>query len=260
MEDDRPVAPPTTSRFSGVTVILPAVTETDSIDETAKILERTSDDDIEQVLVVVCDRTTPESMARCEGLREYFGDRVHIHRQRLPFLGGAIREAFELATGSHVIMMSTDLETDPELVPEFIEIAKQRPDVIVTASRWVPGGGFSGYGRHRVALNWLFQRITALLYRTHLTDATFGYRLFPTALVQSIRWEGVRHEFLLETVLKPVRLGVDVVEVPTFWRPRREGESQNSVRTQARYIRMLLGTRLLRRESLLAPAPVGGGR
>lgn len=235
---------PETPAFGGATVILPAVTETDSIDETATLLAESSDADICQVLVVVCERTTPATMARCEGLRAWFGDRVQIHNQRLPFLGGAMREAFDLATGSHVIMMATDLETDPRLVPAMIDIARRRPEVVVTASRWARGGGFSGYGRLRVAANWVFQRLTSLLYRTPLTDATFGYRLFPTAVVQSIDWEGSRHEFLLETVLKPLRLGVEVVEIPTFWTPRPDGESQNSLATQARYIRTLVTNRL----------------
>ncbi len=248
-----PVVPavPSASEFSGVSIILPAVTETDWIDKTADILKQSSDADITQVLAVVCDRTTPETLARCEALRSHFGDRVQVHHQTLPYLGGALREAFDLATASHVIMMGSDLETDPHLVPEFIEIAKQRPSSIVTASRWAPGGGFSGYGRARVAANWLFQRVTSLLYRTQLTDATFGYRLFPTALVQAVKWEGLRHEFLLETVLKPLRLGVDVVEVPTFWTPRPDGESQNSLRTQARYIRTLFVHRFQAPQSLL---------
>ncbi len=250
---------PLPEAFSGATVILPAVTETDSIAETADILKRKSDADIEQVLVVVCDKTTSETMGRCEELRSWFGDRVQIHHQRLPFLGGAMREAFDLATASHVIMMATDLETDPNLVPAFIDIAKQRPEVVVTASRWARGGGFSDYGRVRVVANWVFQRLTSLLYRTPLTDATFGFRLFPTSLVQSIDWEGTRHEFLLETVLKPLRLGVEVVEIPTFWTPRPDGESQNSLSTQARYIRTLVTNRLAPSDSFLR-TPERNGR
>lgn len=246
---------PFTEEFSGVTIVLPAVTETDALDETARLLKESSDGDIVEVLAVVCDRTTPESLARCHGLEAYFGGRVRIHHQQLPFLGGAMREAFDLATGSHTIMMASDLETDPAVVPSFIEVAKKRPDVVVTASRWASGGGFAhGYGPVRVAANWTFQRLTSLIYRTHLTDATFGYRLFPTALVQAIEWEGLRHEFLLETVLKPLRLGVEVVEVPTLWKPRNEGASQNSLSTQARYISTLIKSRFESPARMLAPS------
>jgi hypothetical protein len=241
--------------LTDVTIILPVVTETSSLDETVSILHRCCDESVAEVLIVVCDRTTPESLARCEAVRETFGSRVRIHRQSLPYLGGALREAFSLAEGSHVLMMASDLETDPNIAGRMIEVGQANPGAIITASRWITGGGFSDYGRIRVTLNWLFQRITSMLFRARLTDATFGYRLFPTGLVRAIRWEGLRHEFLLETVLKPILLGVPVVEVPMQWRPRPEGESQNSLRTQARYIRTLLATRFLSRASILRPLP-----
>ena len=239
------------SGFSSVAVVLPVVTETDSLDETARLLKETCDADIGELLVVVCDRTTPESLARCEALRQTFGDRVRIHRQQRPYLGGAMRDAFDLATTSHVLMMASDLETDPATAPALIDVARAKPDAVVTASRWAPGGGFSGYGAVRVALNWAFQRLTSLVYGVRLTDATFGYRLFPTPLVQSIEWEGLRHDFLLETVLKPLRLGVEVVEVPTRWVPRAEGESQNSLANQVRYIGTLVENRFKSRARIL---------
>jgi Glycosyl transferase family 2 len=247
---------PPPGEFSGASVILPVVTETDSLDETARILQETSNDDVAEVLVVVCDRTTPESLARCQGLEAVFGDRLRIHHQQLPFLGGAMREAFGLATASHVIMMASDLETDPGTVPDLIACAKKSPGAIITASRWASHGGFSGYGAHRVAANWVFQRLTSVLYQARLTDATFGFRLFPTALVQRIRWEGLRHEFLLETVLKPLRLGVEVVEVPTTWRARQEGDSQNSLATQARYVPTLFRSRFTPPAAIVAAPPV----
>jgi hypothetical protein len=237
--------------FSGLTVVLPVVTETDSFDQTVRVLREMNDDDILEILVVVCARTTPESLARCRAAAADSGGRMRIHHQELPFLGGAMREAFQLASASHVVMMASDLETDPALVRTFVELAKEKPAAIVTASRWAAEGGFAGYGRVRVALNWTFQRLTSLLYRTELSDSTFGYRLFPTDLVQSINWEGLRHEFLLETVLKPLLLGVEVIEVPTQWTPRSEGVSQNSLAIQARYIGTLLTTRFKPRSALV---------
>lgn len=241
--------------FSGLSVILPVVTETDSLDETARVLQEQSDADICELLVMVCERTTAQSLARCERLVDRFGSRVRIHGQTLPYLGGAMREAFDLATSSHVLMMASDLETDPRIAPELIATAKANPRALVTASRWASGGGFTDYGAVRVGLNWIFQRVTSLVYRTHLTDATFGYRLFPTPLVKAVNWEGLRHEFLLETVLKPLRLGIPVLEVATHWVPRQEGESQNSLRTQARYIKTLATNRFKPRWAMLrAPA------
>jgi hypothetical protein len=50
---------------------------------------------------------------------------------------------------------------------------------------------------------------------------------------------------------------VEVVEIPTFWNPRREGESQNSVATQARYIGTLLVNRLKPPSAMLRSAAEG---
>ncbi|MBW3642873.1 MAG: glycosyltransferase family 2 protein [Actinobacteria bacterium] len=251
-----PPSLPSTPAFERATIVLPVVTETAALDETVRRLLATSDADIAELLIVVCDRTTPESLARCRGIEDRVGARVRIHHQHLPFLGGALREAFDLATGSHLVMMASDLETDPATVPDLIEVARRRPEAVVTASRWAAGGSFSDYGLVRVGLNWVFQRMASAIYRTSLTDATYGYRLFPTALVQSIRWEGLRHELLLESVLKPLRLGVEVIEVPTVWAAREEGESQNSLSTQARYVGTLVRTRLRPVDDLLATEPL----
>ncbi|HEV2767984.1 MAG TPA: glycosyltransferase family 2 protein [Acidimicrobiales bacterium] len=237
--------------FEGATIVLPVVTETDALEETVRRLWETSEADIAEMLIVVCDRTSSESLERCHRLQADAANRVRLHHQRLPFLGGAMREAFELAAGSHVVMMASDLETDPATVPRLIQVAKEHPNAMVTASRWRASGGFSGYGRLRVGLNWAFQRLTSVVYRTQLTDATYGFRLFPAALLRAISWEGLRHEFLLETLLKPLRLGVEVFEVPTRWTPRQEGQSQNSLSTQARYLTTLVRTRVATPERLL---------
>lgn len=244
---------PTSASFTGATVVLPVVTETDALEETVRRLRATSDADITEFLVVVCDRTTAPSMERCEALAADPANRIRMHRQRLPFLGGALREAFDLAGADHLVMMASDLETDPATVPRLIEVAKAHPEAVVTASRWAASGGFSGYGPVRVALNWIFQRMTSMMYRTPLTDATYGFRLFPTALLRAIKWEGLRHELLLETVLKPLRLGVEVLEVPTTWAVRQEGESQNSLAIQARYLGTLVSSRLTPSERFLRP-------
>jgi hypothetical protein len=178
-------------------------------------------------------------------------DLVLIHHQNLPFLGGAIREAFDLARGSHVIMMASDLETDPVDVPTLIAEAKRRPDAIIAASRWRRGGRFEGYSKVKLAANWVFQRAFAVLFGTVLTDMTYGYRLFPTKVVQSIKWEELRHPFLFETVVKPLRLGVEVVEIPSVWKARTEGRSSNTFMRNFEYFRTGVKVRFAPRNSLL---------
>jgi hypothetical protein len=239
--------------FTGVTAVIPVVTETESLQQTVDLIMKSSGEEIGQIILVICDATTPESRSVCDEIKQNLGGITLIHEQRRPFLGNAIREAFELASQSHVVMMASDLETDPRTFPLLVEAGSKQPNAVITASRWLRKGSFSEYGPVRVFMNWIFQALARLVYQTSLSDLTFGYRLFPTKLVQAIEWKYERHNFLLETILKPIRLGVTVAEVPTSWVPRSEGESQNNLRKQAEYIGTLFRCRFAGRKHILKP-------
>ena len=190
-------------------------------------------------------------------LRVRYPEKVKVIEQQRPFLGGATQDAFELATGSHFLMMASDMETPPDRAREFIAQGRQHPNCIITGSRWLKGGGFEGYSRLKYLLNYVFQKTFSLMYRTHLSDMTYGYRLIPTRLAQSIQWEELRHPFLFETICKPLQLGVEVIEIPTAWRARAEGSSNNSFMVNFQYFRVGLKTRFYRPERTLKPRESG---
>jgi len=226
-----------------ITFVLPVLNETDSLATTAETIARVAGEHLHEMLVVVADRTTPECMAVARQLADERPETVRIHRQRLPRLGGAMREAFEQSAGSHVMLMAADLETDPESIPQLIERMQEGRWDIVAASRWLPGGGFEGYGRLRTVLNWLFQRSLRVLYRTGLTDLTFAYRLYRREVLTGIAWQELGHPFLLECLLKPLRLGARVTEVPCRWRRRSEGTSAGGLRQMLAYVPLALRIR-----------------
>ncbi|MHB8900920.1 MAG: glycosyltransferase family 2 protein [Thermoguttaceae bacterium] len=248
---------PREERFESATVLLPVINETVSLDETVRIILRDARADLKELLIVVCPRTTAESMAVVDRLQKELGSLVVVHHQALPFLGGALREGFAMARGSHVIMMASDLETDPGDVVRLIAEARKNPSAVVCTSRWIRGGRFHGYSPVKLLCNWLFQHLFSLLYGTRLTDMTYGYRILPTRLVQAIRWEELRHPFNLETIVKPLRLGVPVGEIATVWRCRSEGQSQNPFFRNLAYFRIGLKTRLARKSSILAADRTG---
>ncbi len=126
---------------------MPVVNETYSLVETVNSILETSKQDVRELLIIVCDKTTRESMATIESLSARLGDLVVVHHQNLKFLGGAMREAFDLARGTHTLMMASDLETDPVLVPRLIAEARAHPAGIVTVTRWHTEGGFENYSR-----------------------------------------------------------------------------------------------------------------
>ncbi|MCX6993339.1 MAG: glycosyltransferase family 2 protein [Kiritimatiellaeota bacterium] len=247
-----------TDRLESVSVFLPVMDETDSLTKTVEVILADCGDTIHEFLVVVCKKTTPASRETAATLRARYPEKVKVIEQQRPFLGGATQDAFALATGSHFLMMASDLETPPDRVKEFITQGRQHPDWIITGSRWIKGGGFEGYSKFKYFLNFIFQKSFSLMYWTRLSDMTYGFRLIPTQLVKSIRWEEVRHSFLFETLIKPLKLGVKVSEVPVRWKARKDGVSNNPFMCNFEYFRIGLKTLFYSRDRILkATDPAG---
>ena len=237
-----------------ITFVLPVLNETDSFRQTVETIVRLAGDHTHELLVVIADRTEPECLQLIEELQNECSHTIRVHKQTLPRLGGAMREAFEVANGSHIMLMATDLETDPELIPTFIETMQQQNCDIVAASRWLGGGGFDGYGRMKQLLNFLFQKFFGLLYWTRMTDLTYAYRLYRREVLQGIAWEEMGHPLLLECLLKPLRLGARIIEIPCTWRIRTQGTSANSFWQMTTYVRIGIRTRLMSKQRL-RPSP-----
>lgn len=226
---------------------MPAINETFSFEQTVEtILGTCEKDDLREIIAVVCGRTTAESLASIEKSKQKClaeGFPFELIWQKRPYAGGAYQDAIDICKGSHLIIMSSDLETDPNTVHELIAEEKKHPEDITTASRWLKSGSFSGYDKKKEILNYVFQHIFSAYYGVRMTDMTYGFRIFPTKLMQSIAWEEMRHPFFVETALKPVRLGVKMHEIPTKWVAREEGESQNTFLQTFAYIRPALKIR-----------------
>ena len=239
--------------FKSVSVILPAINETYSMTETVNIIMDTCNpEDIREFFIVLCKKTTPECVKTAETIKESnCGVPVEIYFQEKPFIGMALREAMELVKGSHFIMMSTDLETDPYVVSKMIEEEKKNPDGIITVSRWIKGGGFKGYSKIKLIANYIFEKLIAWIFFSKCTDLTYAYRIFPTELMRSIIWEEEKHPFFLETALKPIRIGVKMTEVPGKWEARTEGESQNSFWENFIYFRTAFRIRFMNKTKIV---------
>ena len=245
-------------QFENVSILLPALNETFSFEETVRIiLDECKRQDLRELIAIVCDRSTKECLASIEKSRknsEEAGVEFHILWQTTPGAGGALRDGIDMAKGSHIITMSTDLETNPHSIQEMINLEKQMPGGIVTTSRWLKKGSFHGYNKLKFVLNFLFQKIFSLYYGVHMSDMTYSYQIAPAKLYKSIRWEEWKHPFFLELTLKPARLNVPFREIPTDWSARQEGESQNTLLQTFKYLPIAFRVRFETRNKILKQA------
>jgi hypothetical protein len=248
------------AKFESVSVVIPAIDETDSLKESVEIILGTCDHkDINEIFFVVCERTTPACLSVINSICTAKNDiPVRLYTQIQPGLGCALHESMQRVTGSHVVNIAADLDTDPHVIKDMIRIAKKYPDAVILASRWIKGGGFSGYGCINKILNYLFNKMLQLLFFTKVTDLTYGYRFAPVDKTLSVKWESRGFSIGMETNLRMLRLGYKIIEVPAIWRLRKQGDSQNSFFIKAKYIGMVLKVRFASKSSN-ASATVGEG-
>ena len=95
---------------------------------------------------------------------------------------------------------------------------------------------FKGYNILKLFLNKLFQFFFSKLYSVSLSDLTFAYRVYPSKLIKRFILKENRHPILLETVLIPIKLGINFIEIPSKWNSRKEGNTNNSFFRNFAYI------------------------
>lgn len=236
----------------GFAVIVTALDETWSVRETVERIVADNSDDVTDIVMAIAPHTTAECRAVIDEMEVKFPGLVRRHEQnRLPGVGGAIQECAELVTAEWTLLMASDLETPPEAAKAIIARAKQGEADIVSSSRWAKDGSFGDYSRIKRVCNWIFQKVFSALYLSHMTDMTYGYRAYRTELLRRYRWHETGLAFFFESLVKPLRDGRRIVEVPVRWQRRKEGVSHVKSAEFWRYFRIGLTVRFASRKSLL---------
>lgn len=214
--------------FENLTVILPVIDETLCINKTVNILLKNNFSEIKKIFFVLHkDKTKKISESICKKFIIKDKKRFKILYQKKKLLGGAMQDAFKKVNTSHCLMMSSDLETDPLSVKKMIRFSKKNPEKIITASRWIKKNQFQDYGKIKIFANYIFQSTFSFLYGVKCTDLTFGFRIFPVNVIKKIKWEMLNHSFLFESIIKPIKKGVGVIEIDSSWKKRKEGKTNN---------------------------------
>ena len=240
------------SEFRGLSVMLGAVSETDSLRETVNtVLEICDHKDITEIIIGYPDRITKPCLAVVNELASRESDvPVVVFQQTRPFMSG-INDMIDVARGSHCLLLASDMALDLSVIPMLIEKTKKEPQVIHSVSRWMKGCKFYDYGKLKRIINFCAQKFLSVLYMKNLTDFTIPVQIAPSELYKSIKFEEEGFPFLLEMVLKPVRLGYKFTETPSNCYSRKEGKSSNSFGQTASYLRTALHIRFMPKKEIL---------
>lgn len=218
-------------------IFLPVIDETFSLERTINIIEKQCSQVILQYLIVFSKtKSKQKSKNIAYKLKLKYKKKIKIIYQKESFIGGAIKIAIQNIKASHFILMASDLETDPKDVKKLIINSIRNPNKIILANRWLEKNSFKGYNSFKLILNKLFQIFFSKLYSVSLSDLTFAYRIYPSKFLKKFILHEKRHPVLLETVLIPIKMGLDFIEISSKWNSRKEGDSNNSFFRNFAYI------------------------
>ncbi len=211
-----------------ISALVAVYSETDLLLATLERLKASLGPLLWEFLIIVSPKSNPECLALCHKLAETDPLVKTYMQSDNPGIGWAYRELIPHMTGTYGLILSSDLETNPDDAGLMAQVARESGADIVCASRWLRSGSFTGYDPFKLVLNYGYNLIFRTLYGIQIHDITFGYRLMKAEVLRGVNWEYGRHEFCAEMLLKPVRLGYHATEVPTKWVKRPEGESKNT--------------------------------
>ena len=240
-----------------VSIVLATLNERPSLPELFERLERLGLPSWE--VVVVDDGST-------DGTRELVAERaardpqyrlvVHDGKQTTVRAQG---QGIVAARGRWIVVMDSDLQHPPEMIPEMVRSLEAGAGLVV-ASRYLPGGSVGPRSPFRAALSRGAEYVAKLLLRDarRVTDPVSGFFAFRREIYEPLP-PGYRGYKLLLFVLVMAR-GRPVTEVPLRFEPRTEGASK--VVSGLGFVRvylqeLLLARRLQYRRAHPARAPVG---
>ncbi|MBR0509003.1 MAG: glycosyltransferase [Clostridia bacterium] len=240
------------STYRDVFIVVGATNEDAALKKTVRtVMESCRPEDIGEVRVMRSKTASPGCIAACEEMARAYPGKVTCVVQTRPYIGGAIRDGFDAARSSHILLLPGDLALELSVVPKLIEEAKKHPDALIKSSRWMEKGAFHGYSPVRKCLNLAAQILIRVLFGTRVRDLTNPVQIMPAALYHAIDWQELNFPFLVEMVLVPLRLGTEIREVPAACFGRREGRSNNSFLQTALYLKTVLRIRFSTPENLL---------
>jgi dolichol-phosphate mannosyltransferase len=211
-----------------VSIVLPTYNECNNIVDLIDAIEAQVTPLATGVQVVVVDDDSPDGTAEIVRQRaQRPGSNIDLYvRTDERGLASAIRYGVKRCRGDVVVVMDTDFNHDPKMIPQMVELLKYYDMVI--GSRFVMGGGMEEELRYKFSFLYnLFIRVTI---RTQIQDNLSGFfamrldKLVPLNLDRIFRGYG---EYFIRLLYVAWRQNYKMLEVPVFYVLRRHGQSKS---------------------------------
>ncbi len=168
-----------------------------------------------------------------------------LHRVGRRGLSSACIEGIMASTAPYCAVMDGDLQHDPRLLPEMLEILSKGESEIVIGSRYMQGGGTGDWDSRRVGISRLASGMSRLVLHASLTDPMSGFFMVTReAFLERVhRLSGIGFKILLDLFASSEK-PLEYRELPYEFRSRQAGKSKLDSRAGWEYF-MLLADKLI---------------
>jgi glycosyltransferase involved in cell wall biosynthesis len=221
-----------------ISIILPVLNEIKSLKKTLRILDKIK---LNKEFIIIYSEKLTYKFVKYEinNLKKKYKN-LNLHKQKRPYVGGAIDLGISKSKKSHIVIMASDMETNPYELKKMTNISIKNVNSIISADRWITKKGFHNYGLVKFFANFVFQKILKILFNYNIFDFTFAYRIYPKKALKGYKIKELRHGFALEILLTPIKKGFKVITVPVKWQKRVEGYSSITLKSYLSYMKVLL--------------------
>jgi len=226
-----------------LTVVVPTYNEAESLPALVEALYAL---DLPDLRVLVVDDSSPDGTGR---LAEELGERLRLggepfvrvlHRPQKQGLGRAYVAGMTRALedgADFVVQMDADFSHEPAEIPKMLEALERTGAGVVIGSRYVPGGSLDpDWTRARRLLSVWANFYARTILRMDVRDITAGFKLWRREALLAVdlaRITSDGYAFQIEMNWEARRRGYEIVEIPIYFRERREGASKMSFHVQA---------------------------
>tara|TARA_B100001093_G_scaffold520043_1_gene612240 strand:+ start:1009 stop:1737 length:729 start_codon:yes stop_codon:yes gene_type:complete len=208
-------------------IIVPTYNEIDNID---KFIEEALKLDIS--LLVVDDNSPDGTSSYVESIMENQQRIFLLKRSSKLGLGSAYRDGFKWALNkgfTHFIEMDADFSHSFEDLVSILDNSHYS-DVVI-GSRYISGGGSTGWDTRRKILSISANNLSKILLRSKINDMTSGFRCYSKKALEEIEYFKTNsdgYSFQIEMTIRSIEKGLIIKEVPIIFYERRLGNSKMS--------------------------------
>lgn len=210
-----------------VSVILPTYRERDNILDLIDAIEANLQGFETEILVV--DDNSPDGTA--DVVRQRMQQRpacplqLFVRTQERG-LATAIKFGLRQSRGDVVVVMDTDFNHDPKMIPQMVKFLEYY-DVII-GSRFVMGGGMEDHARY--VFSFLYNFFVRLTLGTQVQDNLSGFFAMSRAKLMSLDLDRIFQgygEYFIRLLYVSWHKRYRLLEVPVFYVLRRHGTSKS---------------------------------